>query len=322
MNRFGLGVWTHSITGFRSRDEVEAQADLWAKAGYDIVIPCVKNPHGAADFLTDAADVNPDYPEWDPLKLMVEACKARGIKVHVWFCVFPEGDRSRLLREHPQFQAKFEAKHRWACACRPEVQDYLFELYKSVALRYRPAGLHLDYIRTGGICTCEFCKAEMHRRGVEIADVELRNPAYEQWVEWRVSRITDFVSRLREFTRSENLELSAAVFAGYPDSRRTQGQDWIEWAEKGLVDYLLPMNYTNSTRWAAARTISHAALIGGKAPLWEGLGKSSSASQLTTEVLTEQVKAVLAAGAQGIVLFSDPAVTEADIQAVQQLRSA
>ncbi len=325
MADFGLAAWLHDITGFRSERDVEAYADRLAEIGYDIFIPCVKNMHGALGFLTGGGDVNADYPTWDPLKVLIGACRARGIRVHAWFCVFTEGERSRLLREHPEFAARFDGGggHRWSCACRPEVQDYVFELYRDLTSRYRPDGLHLDYIRTGAVCTCDYCKDEMARRGVDITAVLFKDPAYEGWIEWRVSRVTGFVERMREFTRSEGLELSAAVYAGeYPDSYCSQAQDWVEWAEKRMVDYLFMMNYTNSTRRAVMRTISHAAWIGDTVAFWEGLGKHSSTSRLSTEMLTQQIRAVLDAGARGIVLFHDGAVTDEDIEAIHSLRSS
>jgi uncharacterized lipoprotein YddW (UPF0748 family) len=321
MSKFGLAVWSHQIRDFGGKDEVEAHADKLAQSGFDILIPCVKNPPGAVDFLTDVADVNPEYPGWDPLKLLVEACQGRGVKVHPWFCVFPEGEHSRLLREHPEFAAELGGDRRWACACRDEVQDYAFALYTDLARRYRPAGLHLDYIRTGGICKCEFCRAQVRERGVDIESVEAKDPSFEAWTDWRVSRLTGFVRRLHAFTASEGIELSAAVFAGYPDSICSQAQDWVQWAEEGLVDFLFPMNYTNSLRVAVTRTVSHVALVGGRVPVWEGLGKASSMSDLTTEALAEQVSGCLDAGAQGIVLFHYRAVTDDDTEALGCLRS-
>lgn len=322
MHEFGLAVWSHRITDFGGKDEVKGHAESLAEAGFDILIPCVKNPPGAADFLTDVADVNPDYPDWDPLKVLVGACRERGVKVHPWFCVFPEGERSRLLREHPEFAAKLDGRMRWGCACRQEVQDYVFELYRSLALRYRPDGLHLDYIRTGGVCKCEFCRSEMGARGVDLEKVEFKDPAFVEWTDWRVSRLTGFVRRLREFTRAEGMELSAAVFPSYPDCIGSQAQDWVGWAEEGLVDFLFPMNYTNSLQICLTRTISHVALVGDGVPVWEGLGKKSSCSELSTEALAAQVRGVREAGARGVVLFQYRAVTEEDVQAIRRVRSA
>ena len=151
MKEFGFGAWAHHLRDFGSKDEIEAHVDRLANAGFDILIPCVKNPPGAVDFLTEVADVNPVYPEWDPLRVLIDACQGKGIKVHAWFCVFKEGEGSRLLRSNPDFAAQVPDEN-WACACREEVQNYEYDLYRSVAELYSPDGLHLDYIRTGEPC--------------------------------------------------------------------------------------------------------------------------------------------------------------------------
>ena len=137
--KLGLAVWSHTLVNFGSKDDVARHVERLAEAGVNILIPIVKFPSGAVDFLTSLADINLKYPDWDPLKVLIENCQKRGIKVHPWLCVFTEGEHSRLLREHPEFVAKVTTGHtRWACAMRPEVLDYEFGLYKSVALRYRP----------------------------------------------------------------------------------------------------------------------------------------------------------------------------------------
>jgi uncharacterized lipoprotein YddW (UPF0748 family) len=115
------------------------------------------------------------------------------------------------------------------------------------------------------------------------------------------------------------MELSAAVFADYPGCSERQGQDWVKWAQDNLVDYLFPMNYTNSLRTAVARALCHMALVRDSVPVWEGLGKSSSASQLSTDDLSNQVRATLQAGASGIVLFQYPSITDEDIEMLQNL---
>jgi uncharacterized lipoprotein YddW (UPF0748 family) len=315
---FGLAVWSHKLRDFGSKDEVESHAKRLAGAAVDILIPIVKGTNGAVDFLTGLADVNPEYPDWDPLKVLIEACRRRGVKVHPWFCVFTEGGRSRLLREHPQFVAKGTGgRNRWACAMRPEVQDYEFGLYKSVAESYKPDGLHLDYIRTGGVCRCEFCKAQMKKKGIDIDKVKPSEPA---WIEWRISRLMQFVRRLREFTKKEKMELSAAVFRGYSSARISQAQDWVKWAEEGIVDYLMPMNYTNDLSTFKKMTESHIGLVRGRVPVWEGIGKKSSMSKLSTQALVEQAQAAGELGTQGVVIFNYGAMTDDDFKAIREVK--
>ena len=317
-DEFGLAVWSHKLRDFGSKEEVERHAERLADAAVDTLIPVVKGTSGDVDFLTGMADVNPKYPDWDPLKVLIKACRRRGIKVHPWFCVFTEGGRSRLLREHPLFVAKGTGgRNKWACAMRPEVQDYEFGLYKSVADSYKPDGLHLDYIRTGGVCRCGFCKAQMKKKGIDIEKVKTSDPT---WVEWRVSRLMQFVSRLREFTKKEKMELSAAVFRSYSSARISQAQDWVKWAEKGIVDYLMPMNYTNDLSTFKKWTKSHVGLVRSRVTIWEGIGKKSSMSKLSTQALAEQAQAARDLGTQGIVIFNYGAMTDDDFKAIREVK--
>jgi len=310
-------TWVHSVQKLgENPEDVQRHVDRLGAAGFNLIIPCVKRVPGYLDFRTNVGNMNPDYPDWDPLAVISQKASAKGMKVHPWFCVFPEGDGSKLLSEHPEYAAVFEARFRWACACRPEVQDYALALYQSLLENYPVEGLHLDYIRTGGLCKCDYCKAQMKRRDVEIETVERRDPGMSLWVDWRCDRVTAFVERLHGITRQKGIELSAAVFADYPGSRHSNGQDWVAWAERGIVDFLFPMNYTNSTRDARMRTRCHRALVGPEFPLWEGLGKDSSASQLSTQVMVEQMRACLKEGSQGVVLFSYPALSDEDLAAV------
>ncbi len=322
MDEFGLGVWSHNIKEFGGKAEVRERVGQLADAGFDLIIPCVKNPPGAVDFFTDVANVNPAYPNWDPLKVLIEAASQRGMKVHPWFCVFPEGDGSKLLQQHPDYLAKIDQRMRWACACRPEVQDYVFELYESLAQHYRPAGLHLDYIRTGDRCGCDFCKAQMQERGVEIEEADQGTSEFEAWTQWRAGRIADFVRRVHGLTQAEGIELSAAVFSGYPDCIESQGQDWVQWAEEGAVDFLFPMTYTQSLRVAVMRTVAHLAQVGGKVPVWEGLCKRASRfARCTPEELVGQMRGVLDRGAQGVVIFSYGSLEAEDFAAIERLKS-
>ncbi len=311
---FGLAVWSHKLRDFVSKDEVERHAERLAEASIDILIPIVKGTHGTVDFLTSLAEVNQKYPDWDPLKVLIEACQKRGIKVHAWFCVFVEGEHSRLRREHPEFMA--EGSKRWACAMRPEVQDYEFELHKSCALRYRPDGLHLDYIRTDtkAACRCEFCKGEMKKQGIDIEKVKRAEPT---WTEWRASRIMEFVRRVRKFTKKEKMELSAAVSTDHVYARVIRAQDWANWLEEELVDYLFPMNYTTKvsefTRW----TKSHVALVRGRVPVWEGIGQWRLSS---TEALAKHARAAHDAGAQGVVIFNYGTMMDDDFKALREVK--
>lgn len=315
--KFGFATWAHSVSDFGEKpDDVKKHVERLSDAGFELIIPCVKNPPGYADFKTDVAEVNPSYPDWDPLKVLAESATEHDMKVHPWFCVFVEGEHSRLLNNSSHLIAVLETSHfRWACACHPEVQEYELALYKSVADEYPIHGLHLDYIRTGGACRCDYCKDQMASKGIDI-DEEKDLDLIAKWVDWRCGRVTSFVKQMRDLTRSKGIELSAAVFADLPSCRNSNGQDWANWAEKSLVDFMFPMNYDNSTRNMRLRTRQHVALIKGNCPVWEGLGKY----RFTTEVMVEQIRAAKQEEADGIVLFNYPSLSDDDLAEIKMLQ--
>ena len=319
--KFHFATWAHSVSNFGDNsDEVKKHVQRLSDEGFELIIPCVKNPPGYADFKTDVAEVNPSYPDWDPLRVLTESATENNMKVHPWFCVFPEGENSKLLNESAHLAAVFESSNRrWACACRPEVQEYELALYKSVADGYPIHGLHLDYIRTGGQCRCDYCSEQMSSRGIDIKGISRKNSSFAEWTDWRCDRVTSFVKKMHKLTQSKNIQLSAAVFADIPSCRISNGQDWAKWAEKKLVDFLFPMNYDNSTRNVKLRTRQHVAVVKDNCPVWEGLGKASSASQLSTETMIEQIRTARKEGAEGVVLFHYPALSDEDLTMIKEL---
>jgi uncharacterized lipoprotein YddW (UPF0748 family) len=162
----------------------------------------------------------------------------------------------------------------------------------------------------------------MQERGVEIEEADQGTSEFEAWTQWRARRIADFVRRVHGLTQAEGIELSAAVFSGYPDCIESQGQDWVQWAEEGAVDFLFPMTYTQSLRVAVMRTVAHLAQVGGKVPVWEGLCKRASRfARCTPEELVGQMRGVLDRGAQGVVIFSYGSLEAEDFAAIERLKS-
>jgi len=319
---FGFGTWAHRVYDFGANPEaVDTNVKRLTDAGFSLIVVSVKNPPGYADFVTDVAHVNPAYPGWDPLKVLAESAERHGAQVHAWMCVFPEGKHSALLEKKPQLAAVLEGKPRihWSCACHPEVQEYELALYRSVADRYPVHGLHLDYIRTGEHCRCDYCREQMAARGLDVMTLTGKDPAYAEWVNWRCDRVTAFVEQIRRLTRQKGIALSAAVSAQIISWLFSNAQDWARWVETGLLDFLFPMDYDNFTRRVALKICQNLALVGGKCAVWDGLGKKSGNSELTTEALIEQIRTVKGAGAQGAVIFNYKALTDEDLAAIRSL---
>ena len=332
MNPAKKATWLHQLPS--TQEEVRRIAQRLAEAGFDLLIPCVKQVTGIADFQSKVASVRSEFATWDPLLVLAEEANRLGLAVHAWSCIFPEGEHSRLLGQHPEYAAKTgpEAKpwaedFRWACPNRPEVQDYEAAIYQELLDRYPIAGVHLDYIRfSQGFCFCEYCQDDYRRvTGGDLTKLGFFhwNPAQAQdmdaWIEWRCGVITRFVRRIREASRKAGRELSAAVFHYYPGGLLDIGQDWEAWVREDLLDHVFPMNYSLSTGIAAKWTRNNIATLAGagtRCRHWEGIVRPL---HMTTERFTRHVRGILDTGVEGITIFEYPYLQDADLAALKGL---
>ncbi len=330
MPKIHKATWLHKLPS--TPEEVRAVARRVADAGFDMLLPCVKQTSGIADYQSKVARVRAEYAGWDPLMVLAEESNKLGLKVHAWCCVFPEGDQSNLLEAHPDFAAVAGSEQantepfRLGCANRPEVQDYEAAIYQELIDNYPIAGVHLDYIRfTSGLCWCDYCKADY--RGTMGGD--LNNLGFfkwreegaqdmDRWIKWRCDIITRFVRRIRKASAAGDKELSAAVFFYYPGNLSDIGQDWEDWCREGLLDYVFPMNYSVSTQIAAKWTRNNLAAMKGVkgCRLWEGILRPAN---MSTPRFIEHVRAILDAGVEGVTIFEYPYITNADFKALKEL---
>ena len=339
MAKVHKAVWSNPAGDYaEGPDSVGPMMDRLARAGFDIVIPLVKAGDGYVNYHSRIERVRPQFESWDPLEVLVREAKAVGLKVHPWMCVFPEGEGSSLIRQDPSLRV-VDRRGRpkpWACPASEEVRRHELSLYEEVMEDYDVDGVHMDYIRydSEDVCFCGRCREGFRvETGVDPLEIgkssqynvfrsRSRNrshPAWARWIEWRAKWVTRFVEELSESARSRGKELSAAVFMDYPECIVYQGQDWGDWGERGLIDYAFPMTYTNSTLMVKRRTRNHIAQVKGGCHVWEGLGKRSSRSTLSTEALIEQARTALEEGAEGIVIFSYGALTDEDLAALAEL---
>ncbi|RKY62719.1 MAG: hypothetical protein DRQ02_13475 [Candidatus Latescibacterota bacterium] len=338
MAKFYKTVTSHpNIDHDGGPDTVGLMVDRLAEAGFDILLPHVKIG-GEVFYHSRIAKAHPQFKDWDPLSSIVQRARAAGLKVYAQVCVFSEGERSALIQRDESLRAiTIDGKPTsWVCPASEEVQQYELSIFEEIMDNYDVDGVYMDYIRYNldNVCFCPRCRSRFKEEtGTDPVEIgrfscfdELsqrarnrRHPAWARWIEWRARWITKFVEELSAAARRRGCALSAAVFMDYPECIVNQGQDWVYWAERGLLDSVVPMNYTNSLLMLKRRTKAHLAYVKGKCALWEGLGKDSSRSQLSTEALIEQIKAVREEGAEGVMIFPYSALTDEDLTALAEL---
>ena len=314
------GIWIHSFLHFGNLSNIERIVEKLKEANISLLIICVKNPDGLLDYHTKVGKTREEFKDWDPLEKLCSCASKFNLKVHAWLCVFTEGENSLLVEKYPSSRlitADGKPSTMWECAMRPEVQEYEYKLYEEILENYPVDGVHLDYIRTGDICYCEYCASIIKEKtGMEISQIKPNENGepFEIWMKWREENITNFVRRVYEKAKKLNKEVSAAVFRNYPDCLQGQGQNWKDWAEKKIIDCLIPMNYTDNLTLFTEYSKIHKAIIGNKCCLMEGIGRKSSCSCLSFSQLENQIKVVNQLNLDGAVIFSYAGLKDKDFE--------
>ncbi len=361
---FPLGVWTSIYNRYSESPEATHQRlERLAQGGIDLLVPLVEIGGGRAGVMWHSELVPVCYkcPEdWDPVEVFVNVAHELGMEVHPWLCCF-NGKVMRYLREqHPETTAIFSESENWAwaarhknyaCAMQPRVQKFLFDAYRELGERYGPDGFHMDYIRTGSQCTCDYCTAEMAKLGLDIRAMQARydqdrdfwlnagthglmrkygvrkvvgsdeeidpvvvDEELDRWLGWRIDRLTHFISQLHQYAHKHDQVTSAAVKFFWPRQCPTGAQDWVRWARENIVDYMMSMNYTADPQFVARLASEQTQLIAGsKCQYWPGLGRTAEKWTTTPEALVEQIEIARNGGAHGAMIFNESGLTDDDL---------
>ncbi len=181
-----------------------------------------------------------------------------------------------------------------------------------IARKYPVDGLHFDYIRypDADHCYCEGCRERFEKhRGERVADwpgaVRAQGPLRAAWLDWRRDQITAVVRAVSEQARQvrPGIRISAAVFSNWPFDRDHIGQDWKLWCEKGYLDFVCPMDYTDNNNSFRAQVRNQTKWCAGK-PLYPGIGLSTWGNPCDAVRLIEQIGICRELGTGGFTVFN------------------
>lgn len=307
---------------WKSKADVEGAVDRAHRFGFDTVIFQVRG-NGTVFYRSDLEVWGEQFgyrdPGFDPLATAIAAAHARGMKLCAWVNMMPgwvgveePGDARQLLRQHPEWflvdeetrlPARKASKYLGLNPCLPEVRRHLADLCREIAARYEIDGLQLDYIR--------FPEPEPAGRevGVDPGTMNLfaratgrRSDDRSALPGWQRECVTRLVADVRAALRAtgRTIPLSAAVFADVQVAREKVRQDWPEWCRRGLVDAVVPMNYTDDDSLFAVRARNCVASAG-RVPVVMAVGvyKCRDAVQVRG-----QIDAATNAGAAGVGVFN------------------
>ena len=203
------------------------------------------------------AGIDPRLEGRDPLKELIDAAHAEGLKVVAWFefgfsCSYQKPDGGALIAKRPGWAAldregRLVSRNgfQWMNGFDPEVQDFLIEMLKEVVENYDVDGVQGDdrlpaLPNTAGYdpLTVSLYRAEHDGRDPPQDD---RN---EAWTTWRADRLSLFVERAYHELKAIDPELCVSWAPSvYPWSKENYLQDWPRWAREGWGDLFCPQVY-------------------------------------------------------------------------------
>jgi uncharacterized lipoprotein YddW (UPF0748 family) len=319
------GVWNHSGTGLYPGNW-EGTCRILSDSGITDIFPHVQRPwnaHYASRFLSPSTTT---ATLGDQLATCLPAARRHNLNVHAWIiCWNMDGAPAPLLANYRregrlQVSSKGESVD-WLCPSDPLNRAFQLDCIREVATRFPVAGIHLDYIRypSKDSCFCQGCRQRFSRdTGISIkrwpANVQ-SGPHAAAFQRWRRNQITQWLADTHQELKriAPAIQLSVAVYPGYPSCKDSIGQDWGEWARRDLVDFICPMNYTVKTSQFKEWINNQAAFPGVREKLLPGIGVTANESRLDAASVIDQISTLRRQSLPGFLLFDANRTLEKDV---------
>lgn len=255
-----------TIAAAGGREGIAELLDLAELANFNAVLPEVFFK-GKTIIPTNEFFVQDErFKSWseDPLKILIEEADKRNMEVHAWVWVFNEnthGEPGIILQEHPDWAARDKNGNivtyhnsSWLSPSRKDVREFLIKRYIYLVENYDLDGINLDYIRFPEEYRASYGFDENtaalfeKKTGINPFEIKSGSSQSAEWNKFRESLITQMVKETSTVLKNINPELiiSADVIPGREEARYRALQDWSLWLEKGYLDFVLPMTYTEN----------------------------------------------------------------------------
>ena len=219
--------------------------------------------------------------EGDQMAACLAAAKGTGIRVHAWMLCFTATrgtpDRLEIFRKKGwRLKTPKGQFTEYLSPANAEVRAYVLSAVDELQTRY-PAlsGVHLDFVRWGD------------------SAAKPKDAA---------SQVSSFVAEARRRVKRPRW-LTTAVYGKYPNCIGSVGQDWYGWLESGIVDYVVPMDYTESRDTLAALYAQQASPKSHARRTIVGIGVTANESRLNARQVIEQINMARGYGFAGEALF-------------------
>jgi len=254
----------------------------------------------------------------DQITQCVEAAHQNGIQVHVWKVNWnlsgaPQSFIDEMRSEGRTQVDRYGNPVDWLCPSNPDNQALEHDSMLEVVQNYDVDGIHFDYIRypNSDSCYCDGCRARFEQQTNNTVstwpdDVLDGGPLESEFQAWRRQQITNLVSWVYEDVKAikPQVQVSAAVFSRYPSCRESVGQDWVNWIQDGIVDFLCPMDYTDDFDNFENLVTDQLSFSQGLVPIYPGIGASSSSSNMGPDGVIVQLQTTRDLHTGGFIIFN------------------
>lgn len=312
-------AWCHSPWGLGDNRSWDESVRFLKESGFtDLIVNMAWGGSACYDskVLARAAD---SVGKSDVFGECLTACRNHGVKMHVWKVCWhtwwhklpKEVEATYRAEGRLQTRKGGPSKEAWLCPSNPRNQEQEIAAMCELA-DLGVDGVHYDYIRYPGYdcCFCEGCHERFERViGFKVGcwpeilqgDKVLRS----KWEDFRAANISAVVGSVAEKirTRRPRTEISAAVMRNAPQDRIAVAQDWGRWCREGWLDFVCPMDYTESAIMFRGHLRRQKAQVAG-IRFYPGIGMSCwQEDGGDAERFAEQLETLREEGCEGFAVF-------------------
>lgn len=310
-----VAVWERSGDGLFPGDWAST-ATILSKAGVTDLYLMISAPVLTSARLWGATETTDLKQCGARLSSAVKTCHRYGIRVHAWIPAFnlkymTQAEQTRLAKDGRALVNATDKDVLWADPGNARNREELSDLAVWIAANCGVDGIHLDYIRFPQ----EQCAMGTRDRAVFEnwlgrkvnrwpADVNYSGTLRPNYYAWRAFQITETIRIVREKLNrhSPGTLLSTAVYGKYPGCANSVGQDWAKWIGGNLVDYVVPMNYTDNAA-AFKKMLEDQLTHAERSKIVAGIGVTSFEATLNAVEVLQQLSVASRLGIKGVALY-------------------
>ncbi|MCF7740532.1 MAG: family 10 glycosylhydrolase [Candidatus Marinimicrobia bacterium] len=330
------GMWVVRYQ-LKSRQNIDSVIDFARDNGItDIFVQVIGR--GRAYYKTSLLPKSPRIKKikYDPLAYFCEQASRENIKVHAWintmlvwskhqkpyendhpvnklqdWFTFDNLNKS-ILSERQKTLKNKGIEGRFLSPAAIKVRQLYQKIVQELIDNYPINGIHLDYIRfpspnygyhpfvrekfrsMTGIDPLYIDNSDLLEEFTDIQETK------QKWKDFRCNQIDSLIGNLAKITKKyQHIQLSAAVKPDPVEARNKYFQDWEEWLRKGLIDFVVAMNYTSDNQ-EFGRIVKHIKKRQIKDKVWMGIGTYNQNPVMTDR----QFNLCIQDNYKGVVFFS------------------